>query len=89
LSARTTTNATLQRQSDDFVTLAKAGSCSVLTSTEEAPSGCAVHITETLVSVYVQLKGLVDFEAEIKKLEVQLSTKVQPVIDQIESKVRA
>jgi hypothetical protein len=39
------------------------------------------------VSVYVQLKGLVDFEAEIKKLEVQLSTKVQPVIDQIESKV--
>eukprot|EP00611_Tribonema_gayanum_P008276 TRINITY_DN1778_c0_g1_i1.p2 TRINITY_DN1778_c0_g1~~TRINITY_DN1778_c0_g1_i1.p2 ORF type:complete len:454 (+),score=180.43 TRINITY_DN1778_c0_g1_i1:1946-3307(+) len=77
----------MRAQADDFSTLAKAADCGVLVGSEEPPAGCAVQIVDNTLSLYVQLKGLVDFDAEIAKLEGQLETKVKPAIEQLQKKM--
>lgn len=58
------------RHKDLFLTLSSASDATV--SSEEAPDGCAVHILNESVEVYLVVKGIVDVKAEITKLEAKL-----------------
>jgi len=60
----------MRKHFQDFVTLAKAdGTSSEVLFGKEAPAGCAMFSVNEDIQVHVQLKGLIDFEAEIKKLQ--------------------
>eukprot|EP00904_Undaria_pinnatifida_P012931 jgi/Undpi1/8769/HiC_scaffold_25.g11231.m1 len=78
----------ISNQASDFVTLAKA-STAVPIMGEEPPQGCAVHIIDDQSQVYVQLRGLVDFDVEIKKLKKQLDEKIEPQITSLAKKMDA
>lgn len=75
-------------QADDIATLAK-GSIAKPIMDEEPPEGCAVHIIDDQSQVHVMLRGLVDFDVEIKKLKKQLDEKVEPQIDSLSKKMAA
>lgn len=77
------------QHADDIKTLTKANSVSVIGPGEEPPLGCAVHIKSDQLQVFIMLKGLVNFEEEIAKLQKQLETKLQPLIDNLERKITA
>ena len=52
--------------------VATLSSCEKVTATQDAgavPPGCGVAIVDGTVSAYLVLKGIVDFAAEIKKLQ--------------------
>ncbi|CBN75348.1 Valine--tRNA ligase [Ectocarpus siliculosus] len=78
----------ITKQASDFITLAKA-STAVPIMNEEPPEGCAVHIIDDQSQVYVQLRGMVDFDVEIKKLQKQLDTKIEPQITMLVKKMEA
>jgi len=73
----------MKNQLEDFSTLAKAGEAKVLEEGENPPKGCAIHIASTELTVFILLAGLVDFEAEIEKLEKQKAQKICPSIEGI------
>jgi len=79
----------ISHQADDIKTLAKAASVTVLAGSEEPPAGCAVHIKSDQLQVHIMLKGLVNFEEEVAKLEKQLETKVAPAMERLRSKIEA
>ena len=76
---------TLKAISEDFKTLAQAGEV-VATKDGEFPHSCAVKHVNTKVTLLVNLKGLVDFAQELKKLQNQLKT-VQGRKDTLEGKM--
>jgi valyl-tRNA synthetase len=71
-------------EQDDIATLCKAGTVTVLDN-KPAPSGCAMHVMDETCQVNIELKGMVDFAAEIKKLEGKAG-KLDPLIKVIENK---
>eukprot|EP00752_Nemacystus_decipiens_P005746 g5199.t1 len=81
-------HAIITKQASDFATLAKA-SKAVPIMDEEPPEGCAVHIIDDQSQVYVQLRGIVDFDVEIKKLQKQLDDKIEPQIASLVKKMEA
>mmetsp|Transcript_21894 Transcript_21894/g.70740 ORF Transcript_21894/g.70740 Transcript_21894/m.70740 type:complete len:1233 (+) Transcript_21894:79-3777(+) len=56
--------------SDTLATLSMSSSCTILRSSkgESPPPGCGVRVISDNLSVYILLKGVIDAEAEIKKL---------------------
>ncbi|XP_074583201.1 valine--tRNA ligase, mitochondrial 1 [Curcuma longa] len=52
----------------EIVTLAAVSSLKVLTENDMAPAGCAVDVVDENLSVYLQLQGTLDPEAEREKL---------------------
>eukprot|EP00903_Cladosiphon_okamuranus_P022267 g20474.t1 len=81
-------HAVITKQASDFATLAKA-SKAIPIMDAEPPEGCAVHIIDDQSQVYVQLRGMVDFDAEIKKLKKQLEDKIEPQIASLLKKMEA
>jgi len=78
---------------DDFTTLASASAvhCAVdggkgKGSEPLPPPGCGVKIVNDALRVYVNLQGMVDFAAEVAKLEKQ-TAKLAPLIDKLEKKL--
>jgi valyl-tRNA synthetase len=55
-------------QISDIKTLLKCESLTVVSDRAEVPSGCSAYIVNDRISVYLQLKGLIDPQAEIVKL---------------------
>ncbi|CAM9853636.1 unnamed protein product [Ascophyllum nodosum] len=78
----------IANQADDFATLAKASS-TVPIMDEDPPDGCAVHIIDDQSQVFLQLRGLVKFDAEIEKLRKQLDEKIEPQISSFSKKMAA
>ena len=50
------------------------------------PKGCGQKLVDDKLSVLVDLKGLVDADAEIKKLQKELKT-VEPLVAKFEAKI--
>lgn len=80
---------TLQRIQDDFKCLALAGSVECILDEDgshEYPHSCALKTINNKVSVYVNLKGYIDFENEKKRLNGQKEN-IQKQIDDYEKKM--
>lgn len=76
---------TLEALSSDFKTLSQAGEV-IATKDTEFPHSCAVKHVNTKVTMLVNLKGLVDFAQELKKLQGQLKD-VQGRKEKLEGKM--
>ena len=76
---------TLEALSSDFKTLSQAGEV-IATKDTEFPHSCAVKHVNTKVTMLVNLKGLVDFAQELKKLQGQLKD-VQSRKEKLEGKM--
>jgi len=55
-----------------ILTLSGASEINIIEANDKAPSGCAVNILNERVKLHIFLKGLIDPDAEIKKLEKKL-----------------
>ena len=73
-----------EAEAEDIKCLSKAGSVTVLFN-KPAPSGCAMNVVDETCQVNIELKGMVDFAAEIKKLETK-AAKLEPHIITIQKK---
>lgn len=49
--------------------LGKAGEVIVLQANESAPNGCADGFVTEEITVYIKVVGLIDFKAELKRLD--------------------
>ena len=76
--------AALEERSSDFATLAKAASVTVLVG-DKPPAGCGMKLVDETLAVSVDLKGLVDVDAEIKKLEKELKG-LEPLVAKLLAK---
>ncbi|KAJ8598262.1 hypothetical protein CTAYLR_005497 [Chrysophaeum taylorii] len=78
-------NAAFARQLDDFETLAKASTTTLLSPRDPTPTDCALKIVDETTAVLIDLKGLVDPKAEIDKLAKQIDD-LTPLISKLEAK---
>jgi len=76
-------------QASDIRTLAKANQVTVLPAGQEPPAGCAVNIKSDTLQVHILLRGLVNFEEEVAKLEAQLADKLRPLMENLDRKMNA
>merc|ERR1711957_837606 len=73
-------------QIDDIKTLGKAESVHLNISDPKAiPEAVAIDVVDDLTTVKMDLAGLVDYDAEIRKLEKNLG-KTKPLFDSLEKK---
>merc|ERR1711988_16518 len=72
----------------DIATLVKAKSvvCLDASKNESTPDGCALNILDERVTIYINLKGMINAEAELMKLKKQLD-QVEKTISQTQAKV--
>mmetsp|Transcript_6955 Transcript_6955/g.10360 ORF Transcript_6955/g.10360 Transcript_6955/m.10360 type:complete len:1106 (-) Transcript_6955:479-3796(-) len=71
---------------DDFSTLVKAETTTLLSDkNSEVTAGCALKIVDASATVLMDLKGLVDIDAEILKLRKQIA-ELDPLITKFENK---
>lgn len=81
-------NATLTSQSSIIQTLIKGcKSISVVSSTSSIPPGCAVTSLSTSLSSHLLVRGLVDIEQELKKLDKKLDITTSS-IERIEAQTK-
>jgi len=76
----------LEGRKDDCSTLMRAASVSIGNNVTP-PKGCGQKLVDDKLSVLVDLKGLVDADAEIKKLQKELKT-VEPLVAKLEAKIK-
>jgi len=76
----------IQEQTDDIMTLGKASSIQM--NPEEMPKQVGTFVVSEQVKVLLDLTGLIDFEAEILKLEKSFK-KIQPLVKNLELKTSA
>ncbi len=76
----------LEGRKDDCSTLMRAASVSIGNDITP-PKGCGQKLVDDKLSVLVDLKGLVDADAEIKKLQKELKT-VEPLVAKLEAKIK-
>ena len=74
-----------EAQKDDFITAVNAESLQLLNTSETQPPGCAIFIVDEAVTVLIDLKGLVDVDAEIAKLQKQIAD-LAPLINKLQAK---
>lgn len=79
--------AALSQQSDDFCTLAKGESLTQLQKPEDAPKGCSVKIISDQLSLYVDLRGLVNAQDEVTRLSKEVD-KLENQLAQYEAKTK-
>lgn len=79
---------TITAQTDDFCTLAKAGDTVAVQDDTSIPNGCAIHSINETIQLFVQLRGLVDFDVEIKKLEKKIA-KIDASMASLNKKINA
>ncbi|KAF9903992.1 hypothetical protein BX616_001440 [Lobosporangium transversale] len=78
----------LLSEEDGIVTLAKGSkSCKVVTDAAAIPEGCASQTVQEGCSVYLLVKGMVDVDAEVQKIEKKLA-KVQKAHDDLFKKTQ-
>ena len=75
----------LEGRKDDCSTLMRAASVTIGNDIAP-PKGCGQKLVDDKLSVLVDLKGLVDADAEIKKLQKELKT-VEPLVAKLEAKI--
>lgn len=75
-------------QADDIKTLGKASIVDVNHDEDSIPKSVGIVVVDEGMTVLMDIKGLVDYAAEIKKLEKQLSKTTSPM-SQLEKKMAA
>merc|ERR1711966_174666 len=75
-------------QTDDIKTLGKAGTVDINVEEEAIPKSVGIVVVDESTTVLMDIKGLVDYSSEIKKLEKQLSKTIGP-LKQLETKMAA
>lgn len=75
-------------QIDDIKTLGKAATVDINLGEEAIPKSVGIVVVDESTTVLMDIKGLVDYAAEIKKLEKQLSKTTGPM-EQLETKMAA
>jgi len=75
-------------QTDDIKTLGKATSVDINIDDEAIPKSVGIIVVDEATTVLMDIKGLVDYAAEIKKLEKQLSKASGP-LKQLKTKMAA
>ena len=76
----------LEGRKDDCSTLMRAASVTIGNDIQP-PKGCGQKLVDDKLSVLVDLKGLVDADAEIKKLQKELKT-VEPLVAKLQAKIK-
>lgn len=75
-------------QTDDIKTLGKASAVDINLDEESIPKSVGIVVVDEQMTVLMDIKGLVDYAAEIKKLEKQLTKTTNPM-QQLEAKMAA
>merc|ERR1712127_296281 len=75
-------------QTDDIKTLGKAATVDINIDEEAIPKSVGIVVVDESTTVLMDIKGLVDYASEIKKLEKQLSKASGP-LKQLETKIAA
>lgn len=75
-------------QTVDIKTLGKAASVDINIDDEAIPKSVGIIVVDEATTVLMDIKGLVDYASEIKKLEKQLSKTTGP-LQQLEAKITA
>eukprot|EP00956_Cyclotella_meneghiniana_P010179 scaffold14046_cov76-Cyclotella_meneghiniana.AAC.8 len=75
-------------QTDDIKTLGKASTVDINPAEDTIPKSVGIVVVDESTTVLMDIKGLVDYAAEIKKLEKQLSKTTAP-LQQLETKISA
>ena len=78
----------VKSQTDDIKTLGKAETVDINLDEEAIPKSVGIIVVDESTTVLMDIKGLVDYSAEIKKLEKQLSKTSHP-LKQLETKMAA
>lgn len=86
---KTTSDAEVIRaQIDDIKTLGKASDVEINVDEASLPKSVGIDVLDDQTTVLMDIKGLVDFSAEIQKLEKNLS-KTMPALENLASKMSA
>ncbi|KAL9181914.1 hypothetical protein ACHAXT_012257 [Thalassiosira profunda] len=80
--------AAAKSQTDDIKTLGKAESVDINLDESAVPKSVGIVVVDESTTVLMDIKGLVDYAAEIKKLEKQLGKTAGP-LKQLETKMAA
>jgi valyl-tRNA synthetase len=75
-------------QTNDIITLGKASSVEVNVEESQLPQSVGIDVIDEQTTVLMDIKGLVDYNVEIKKLEKNLS-KTMPILTTLEKKMGA
>jgi valyl-tRNA synthetase len=78
----------VKAQSDDIKTLGKASTVDVNVDEESLPKQVGIDVVDDQTTVLMDIKGLVDYDAEVKKLEKNLK-KTLPALQNLEKKTSA
>lgn len=78
----------VKSQSDDIITLGKASCVDINCDEGSIPKSVGIVVVDEATSVLMDIKGLVDYAAEIEKLEKQLSKTIGPM-QQLEARMAA
>ena len=76
----------IARHRDDIATLAKVGDVAVVGSVDKVPDGCGCEIIGDGLELHLMLKGLVNVDAEVKKLGKDAGIK-QKTLDSLQKKM--
>ncbi|XP_027069479.2 valine--tRNA ligase, mitochondrial 1-like isoform X1 [Coffea arabica] len=78
----------IQRRQLEISTLASLSSITVLGENDVSPAGCAVSVVNEVVSVYLELRGSINAEAEREKLKIKME-EIQKQRDSLEKMMNA
>ena len=78
----------IKSQIDDIKTLGRASIVDVNIDEESIPKSVGIIVVDETTTVLMDIKGLVDYAAEIKKLQKQLKKNAHP-LEQLEKKIAA
>jgi valyl-tRNA synthetase len=76
----------IKSQLNSIQTQSFCGDITILSKDEQIPQGCAIEIVNPQCKTYISLKGMINIEQEIKKLqkkEAELSKAVQNIRDKM------
>lgn len=78
----------ISAQADDIKTLGKALSVDINVEEDSLPKQVAIDVIDDQTTILMDIKGLVDYEAEIKKLEKKMKKEL-PLLTNLEKKMNA
>jgi len=78
----------VKAQADDIMTLGKGSGVTVNADEASIPQSVGIDVIDNNITLRMDIAGLVDFDAEIKKLEKNLN-KTAPLVKNLEKKMNA
>merc|ERR1712167_308089 len=78
----------LEMFAGDFCILVGAESLTIVDSEADVPRGCTINVVSSAITLFMNVEGLVDFAAEVTKLEKQ-ANETNRSKDQLERKMNA